>query len=43
MAGVPQNMAIWLREKPTSLQAAAEMVDDYVAALKTEGRRDFGS
>ena len=39
MGRVPENLAIWLREKkPTSLQATAEMDDDYVAARKAEGK-----
>ena len=41
MAGVPPDLAVWLRErKPKSLREAAEQADDYVAARKAEGRSE---
>ena len=41
MAGVPQDLAVWLRERrPKSPQEAAEQADDYVAARKAEGRSE---
>ena len=41
MAEVPQDLAVWLRErKPKSLREAAEQADDYVAARKDEGRSE---
>ena len=39
MGGLPEGLAVWLREKkPNFLQEAAEMADDYVTARKAEGR-----
>ena len=41
MAGVPQDLTVWLRErKPKSLREAAEQADNYVAARKAEGRSE---
>ena len=39
MGGLPEGLAVWLREKkPNSLQEAAEMADDCLTARKAEGR-----
>lgn len=36
--GVPEDPVVWLKEKLTSLQEAAEMADNYTTARKAEGR-----
>ena len=42
LAGVPENLRIWLREtKPTSLRQATTLADDYALARRS-GQRNSG-